>query len=488
MNQSWSAGIFIFIALFLLSGCKGPDYDKALPDDREPLIEPDYSGVTIPVNVAPLNFELKEKAETFFIRAVSPAGTELKIRSKDGLILFPLKKWKNLLSESVGNKVRIEVIAREGGTFRKFLPFYFNVSGSPVDPYLCYRLLYPGYESWVDMKIVQRSTESFRESSVVENQLLNRNCINCHSFLKNEPDNFLIHVRGDLGGTYFSEAGKLRRVNLRTANMPANAVYPAWHPAGKFVTFSSNKTVQSFHMLPAENIEVADLYSSLLLYDVNANTISPIIDKDTIKYMETFPCWSSEGDYLYYCRARQPAAGFDYREIKYDLVRRSFNSADFSFGPTEMVFNASAEGKSVSFPAVSPEGNFLVFTLHGYGTFSIWHKDADLYLIDLRTMKASKMELNSDFTESYHSWSSNGKWLVFSSKRMDGLTARPFFSHVNDDGSCSKPFVLPQKDPSLYSRLEKTFNRPELIKGRISSGPRDFMRASEKDPLKAQWK
>jgi hypothetical protein len=53
--------------------------------------------------------------------------------------------------------------------------------------------------------------------------------------------------------------------------MTANAVYPSWHPSGKYVAFSSNKTVQSFHMHSSKNIEVSDMYSSLVIYDVEKN-------------------------------------------------------------------------------------------------------------------------------------------------------------------------------------------------------------------------
>jgi hypothetical protein len=97
------------------------------------------------------------------------------------------------------------------------------------------------------------------------------------------------------------------------------------------------------------------------------------------------------------------------------------------------------------------------------------------------------MSLNSDESESHHAWSSNGRWIVFSSKRGDGLTARPFLAYFGADGHTGKPFVLPQKDPTLYLKLDKTFNRPEFVKGKIKVGPRDFYRASGKDPVKAIW-
>jgi dipeptidyl aminopeptidase/acylaminoacyl peptidase len=269
--------------------------------------------------------------------------------------------------------------------------------------------------------------------------------------------------------------------------MIANAVYPAWHPAGRYVIFSSNKIIQSIHMRPERNNEFYDINSSLVIYDITKNEMMSFEDTGTINYMETFPAWSPAGDYLYYCRTVQVNAGFDYRLVKYDLVRKSFDPESGIFGNTEMVFNARSINKSASFPAISPDGKFLVFTVHDYGAFSIWHKEADLYLLQLQNGKVDRMPLNSSETESYHSWSSNGKWLVFSSKRGDGLTARPYFAYIGSADTIGKPFVLPQKDPLLYRRMEKTFNRPEFITGKIRLGPRDFARASKKEPVKAIW-
>ena len=73
------------------------------------------------------------------------------------------------------------------------------------------------------------------------------------------------------------------------------------------------------------------------------------------------------------------------------------------------------------------------------------------------------MSLNSDETESYHSWSSNGKWLVFSSKRGDGLTARPYFAYFGSPDNVGKPFVLPQKDPTLYKEWRKPLTDLNLL-------------------------
>jgi hypothetical protein len=480
--------LFLVLVTGFFTSCKTDSYDNIPGLGREPVIEPDYSGVTIPPNIAPLNFVISEQGKSFWIRITSSGGTRLSFRSQDGIVRFPIKTWKKILAHSLGGKIEIEIISEnKGKPPSKFSPILLYVAKENVDPFLCYRLLYPGYKYWLDLKIMQRSTEDFGETSLFENQLLKNNCVNCHSFKQNDPDKFLLHVRGSLGGTYFVDHQKVTRTVLRTEKMTANAVYPCWHPSGNYVAFSSNKTVQAFHMRPESNIEVYDLFSSLVIYDVGKNEIFSCPESDTVKYMETFPYWSPDGKALYYCRTRQVSEGFDIRQVKYDLVRKSFDPVSGIFGKAEVIFDANAIHKSVSFPVISPNGNYLVFTLHDYGTFSIWHKEADLYLLNLLNGKAERMSLNSNETESYHSWSSNGRWLVFSSKRGDGLTARPYFAYFGSPQHVGKPFVLPQKDPTLYNRMEKTFNRPELVSGKIGVGPRDFERASQQVPLKAKW-
>ena len=74
-------------------------------------------------------------------------------------------------------------------------------------------------------------------------------------------------------------------------------------------------------------------------------------------------------------------------------------------------------------------------------------------------------ELNSDESDSYHSWSGNGRWIVFSSRRIDGRFTRLYFSHFDGEGHFSKPFLLPQKDPSHNLMRLKSYNVPEFVKG-----------------------
>jgi WD40 repeat protein len=480
--------LFLIFEIFFLASCKTDQYKNTRETGREPVIEPDYSEVTIPWNIAPMNFIIKEDGSSFRITTTSVSGIQLSIRSSDGIVRFPERSWKKLLKDNQGGKIQIEISSEnKDRSLIKYNPFYLYIAQEPIDPYLCYRLLYPGYETYSQIKIIQRCIENFKETSLVENQLVGNNCVNCHSFNHNNPEKFLLHIRGSKGDTYFVDGKRITRTDLKTKEMTSGAVYPSWHPGRKYVAFSSNSIVQSFHSIPEKNIEVIDLASSLVLYDTEKNEISPIEEGDSVEYMETFPEWSPDGKYLYYCRAKQVIDSTDFKNIKYNLVRKSFDEPSRSFGKAEIVFDAQAISKSVSFPRISPDGQYLVFTLHDYGNFSIWHKEADLYLINLQNGKADKMRLNSNETESYHSWSSNGKWLVFSSKRGDGLTARPYFAYFGSPDQVGKPFVLPQRDPTLYERLVKTFNKPEFVTGKINLGPRDFERASKGTAVKAVW-
>lgn len=487
-----SVQIFITTIAILIGGCSTENFENTQKLNRKPAIDPDYAGVTIPPNIAPMNFLIQEDGDFFRITVTSSSNdTQFSVTSSDGIVRFPKGSWTKLIGESKGDKIKIQVTSSEKDkdTLKQFRPIYMNVANENIDPYLSYRLLYPGYYSWSKMKIMQRSLEDFREESLIENQILEKNCANCHAFNQNNPDEFLIHIRGSKGGTYFMEDGNITRTALKAENMPGGATYPSWHPGGRYVAFSSNKVKQSFYAHRQKSIEVYDQVSALMLYDREENEMLYIREQDTTDHMQTFPSWSPDGQYLYFCRTRQVEENYSVQNVKdihYDLARKAFDPETRTFGETEIVFDAAKRNKSVSFPRISPDGQYLVFTLHDYGTFPIWHKEADLHLLNLKTGKSRRMDLNSDETESYHTWSSNGRWLVFSSKRRDGRSARPYFARFGPSGEIGKPFVLPQEDPTRYNNMLKTFNIPEFVKNKINFSPRDFARAANQESLSAK--
>jgi len=477
------------ILVFALYGCIQNPHGTITETGIPPVIDPDYTGVTIPFNIAPLNFKIMEKGSSYFTTISAGSKTVMELGSKNGIIRIPEKKWKKMLGENRSSDFSIDIFVKNlNGEWSKYKSVTNKIAPDPVDPYITYRLLYPGYESWEEILIKQRNLDSFHERSIIENSLVEKNCINCHSYNNTgQSENFLFHLRGSLGGTFFYTGGDFKKVNLKTREMKNGAVYPRWHPSGRFVAFSSNKIVQQFHSALSKKVEVSDLESSLMLYDVDRNEMMDVDLADREKYMDTYPEWSPDGLYLYFCRAPKVGEVFEYDQVHYDLYRARFNPSARKFGDAELIFNAAAINKSVSFPRISPDGKFLVLTLHNYGCFPIWHKEADLYSISLQTMQLSTMDLNSDFTDSYHSWSSNSRWIVFSSKRIDGLTARPFISYINENGTSTKPFILPQKDPEFYQRYLKSFNVPEFSTLKINVPPGKIARRARGVSLQAKW-
>lgn len=458
-----------------------------------PEIFPDYTEITIPPNIAPLNFRINEEGKKYLvIIAPDKGGRQIEINSGNGIIRFPQKTWKRLLGENKGAGFNVIVkVENQNKSVTVFNPFHVNISTDSINKYIAYRLIPPGYYSWSRIRIMQRCLENFSENTVVDNAILDKNCVNCHSFAKNNPDRFMVHVRGSHGGTYFMNNGKLERTDPKTAGMPGSATYPSWHPGGRYIAYSSNQVRQSFYAESSKSIEVFDLSASIVLFDTKDNKIIPVSEEDTTNYLRTFPGWSPDGKYLYYCRAVNSIPPDNpeldkIMSIHHDLVRKSFDETTETFGKTEVIYEASKMGKSVSFPRISPDGKFLVFTLHDFGTFPIWHAEADLYSLNLMNGEVTKLDLNSNEAESYHSWSSDGRWIVFSSKRSDGRSTRPYFSHIDSEGKATKPFMLPQKDPDFYGNLIESYNIPEFITGKISAGPRDFLEATTQTAVKSK--
>ncbi len=477
--------VFIFSFVF---GCSNQPNGKIINIEKKAILEPDYSEITIPPNIAPLNFVVKEAGSAYFIKFSSSTGTELEVSSRVGIIHIPEKGWRKMLKNNIGKEIKVDIYTKsEIGQWSKFSTITNKVAIETIDPYLYYRLVFPGYESWTELSINRRNLESFETKSLIENSVVDENCVNCHSFNNGKTDDFLFHMRGSMGGTYFHSKGEFKKINLKTKEIKNGAVYPRWHPSGKFVAFSSNKITQRFHAADNKKVEVTDLESSLVLYDVAKNEIMDIKLTDKDKFMDTYPEWSPGGKYLYFCRAAQIGQNYDYKQIKYNLCRVSFDAIKRTFGEVELVFDAIQVNKSVAFPRISPDGRFLVITVADYGCFPIWHKEADLYSVDLSNLKVIPLDLNSEYTESYHSWSSNGRWLIFSSKRGDGLTARPYIAYIDKDGFSKKPFILPQEDPEFYQRFLKSFNIPEFSTIEIKLNPGEIRNLAKTEATQAKW-
>lgn len=159
-----------------------------------------------------------------------------------------------------------------------------------------------------------------------------------------------------------------------------------------------------------------------------------------------------------------------FEKMKYALIRVPFDATTGKLGSkVDTVYSPAREGGSVSFPRISPDGKFIMFTKADCATFPIQHAEADLVMKEVNTGKTISTEvLNSKYSDSYHSWSSNSRWVLFSSRRIDGKYTRLFISHCDADGKFTKPFLLPQKDPEQNNTLLYAYNIPEFVKEKVT--------------------
>ena len=314
------------------------------------------------------------------------------------------------------------------------------------------------------------------------------------------------HARQNNGGTVIAYDGKIKKVDMRNDSILSAGVYPAWHPWLNLIVYSTNKTLQSFHTTDPNKIEVYDTESDIIAYDVVKGEVTNL--ENDPQELEVFPAWAPDGKTLYYCSAHFERQDTTVslvsemvarsKELKYKIYKKSFDPETMQFGPRELVFTADSTNlklqtsniklQSCTLPRVSPDGRYLMFTLAESGVFHIWHHDADLWLMDLESGEVRNIEeINSPDTESYHSWSSNGRWVVFSSRRYDGNYTRPFFAHIDQNGKAGKPFELPSADPDYHRQFLKSYNVPEFMRGPVTIRPQQFAEVLKQDATPVKY-
>lgn len=475
---------FALLLAFIFTACGShPDVPSTFTSSKSlPAIYPDYTDVTIPSNIAPLNFMLTDSVYTDCVAKLT-AGDKSYTYGEGTKVLIDADEWEELLQAATGKAISVEVFGKKtDGNWVAYKPFKVDVAKEAIDPYISYRLIEPSYLIYEDMNISQRQLTSFEESEIFNNKTIvdskKGQCINCHSYQNYHTDNMLFHVRANHGATVLVDDGKPKAVNLKRENTISAGVYPAWHPTEKLVAFSTNKTAQMFHTMNKNKVEVFDTASDLILYDVKNDEVLPVCS-DTTR-LEVFPAWSPDGKWLYYCCAEDSVKGNHirntYEKLHYNIYRKSFDVKTLSFGDEELVYDAATKGRSCSLPRISPDGKNLVFAEGSYGCFNIWHNDADILMLNLSTGELMDTHaMNSRRADSYPTFSSNGKWVMCASRRDDGNYSRVYIAYF-DGKRMSKAFMLPQADPEHNALRLKSYNRPEFMVEPVKITVREFAR------------
>lgn len=438
--------------------------------DTLPPIYPDYCNVTIPENIAPLNFLLRADCEAIEVKA-----GELVLNASGNEAVFDIDDWKTLMQQSSGKEIEVTITALVNGTWKQYKSFRWQVVGDRVDPYLTYRLIEPDYEIWNHVQIQQRCVENFEVNALGHYEQLENRCMNCHTYANQDPRLSMMYVRGPGGGAILNSNGELQKLNI------PGSVYFGFSPTGRYITYSTQKIIPAFHSLASKRLEVYDAASNVFVADMQEHRVisSPLLS-DSLKF-ETFPTFSPDGKYIYYCAADTVSLPRDIKNLQYSLVRIPFDETTGAIGTqVDTLFSQ----RSVCHPRISPDGRYLLYTVADYGTFPIWHPEADLQMMNLQTGAIDSLSIaNSEKSDTYHSWSSNSRWFVFASKRDDGLYGKPYFCYVDSQGKAHKPFCLPQQHPTFYDNNLKSFNAPELGKGKVPFDVNDVAKAMKQEAI-----
>ncbi len=487
-------GLFAATALCACTANVPTEYTQAT-DTLE--VYPDVRDVVVPYNIAPMNFKVMNKTEDVVV-AIAAGTSQIVCKGENGEVIFPEKKWKEILKANIGKDLSVDVYTLNQKKWKKYPTFPITIAADSIDPFVTFRLIEPSYENSPNMGLWQFSMEDGKMKRFVSNLKFNTDpnyeysrCVNCHTTQQSNPHNTVFHYRSKGGGMVVTYNGETKVVSTKVGDMAEVAVYERWHPILPLIAFSNNSMGQVFPTDSTLKTDPFDLRSDILLYDVEENSVRYVTETRTDSIIETYPTWSADGTYLYYCACPTTAKkNSTLRQAKYDLMRRKFDIQTKEFGNPETMYKISDFGKSISKPRISPDGRYIAMTIAENGAYHFTHPDSDILIYDLQNSTASIcQEASSPHADGYVTWSSNGRWLMVGSRREDGNYVRLYFSYFDKDGKAHKPFQLPHHSPTFDRLLLKNYNYPEFSTASVDYNEQDIYSVLEKnEPLTPTFK
>ena len=317
-------------------------------------------------------------------------------------------------------------------------------------------------------------------------------CANCHSFSadgktmgmdldglqNNKGQYFLTSVKPEISVArqdviqWRSDAGRLQG-NIRAGFMSQVS------PDGQFVATTINPAELDAPQAraPRSNYYVTNYRDYRFLqvffptrgilawYSRATGKLEPLPGADDPRFVQMTAVWSPDGQYLVFARAaaQEPnpegaplavaANDPNERQIQYDLYRIPFDHG--KGGTPEPLAGAAANGMSNTFPKVSPDGKWVVFVQCRNG--QLMRPDSQLYIVPAAGGSARRMRCNTPLMNSWHSFSPNGRWLVFSSKSRSPYT-QMYLTHIDEDGNDSPAILI--EDATAANRA---VNLPEFV-------------------------
>lgn len=441
-------------------------------------IEYPFEGAMFPLEIAPSTITWKDRssrANTWLIRIghrstpplVEKFVAEEKWKPND-------EEWETIKRAAVVEPISVTILGVEKSDLGKPISsaeVSIRASRDPVGAPIFFREVPLPFDfaNRHPEKIRYRleyAAKSARSKVVLENLPL---CGNCHSFSR---DGKVLGMDVD----YANDKGSYVITELdETTDLTPNKII-TWSdykkedktltfgllsqvsPQGRYVV-STVKDRSIFVGIP-ENVAYSQLFfpvkGTLAVYDRQKSTFNALSGADDPAFVQSNPTWSPDGHTLFFARAkayraskveevksavlpREAAADFleGRRKFRYDIYRMPFNAGEG--GEVVPLKGAGNNGKSNYFPKVTPDGKWVVFAQSD--SFMLLQPDSRLYIVPVDGGTPREMTCNTSHMNSWHSFSPNGRWMVFSSKERGPYT-QLWLTHLDEQGNDTPPILL----------------------------------------------
>jgi len=348
----------------------------------------------------------------------------------------------------------------------------FRISEHKADPMIVYRLVSPLFHGNKTPNIYCRDISTYEQKMFLPSK--GQYCSNCHSFpvkptVPAEKVKVAIAIRKSFGEKTYRILGLYNFLGREGRTLNINSFFMSWHPDGNKVVVTGGNETAVRALITLETQEFYVKIADLRIIDYSTLSETPLRGASTAKYMETLPTWSPDGKTIMFARAEE--LGNTFVERKFDLYTVPYNNGDG--GKAVPVPGASHNDMSNYAARYSTDGKWIVFNKADYSTLVA--PSADLWILSTEEgALPRKLECNVPYAmDSHHSWSSNSRWLLFASKRDDGIFARLYLTEVDEGGHTSPPVALPCLDDPMMC-----YNVPEFLRYRLPIDAEDLFEST----------
>lgn len=328
------------------------------------------------------------------------------------------------------------------------------------DEVVMYRLVEPLFNAGQDSRVIRKEASSENSRTLFEARSV---CIGCHAY--SSAGFIALNVKKNKDRRFVVLKTDGSRFMLYDSKNIGEFSFLAWSPDSRYLAM----VVNSFGVIDIKSdvVEPFDLsYRSgdIAIYDPVTKEIKLLPGASEMDFVEDMPAWSPDGKELLFVKYK---AEKDAPIDSMSIYRVPFNDREGGV-PVPVVAQAPGSGDYNYFPTYSPDGKWISF-VKGDGSKGVFaRKTSDIYIQPSAGSAVKRLSINTDgVMDSWHRWSSDGRGLVFSSKRGGDMTAL-YLSHVDSVGNASPPLMLSGHDNVKVNIPE--FASSPAFQGKIRTG------------------